>query len=220
MNTKPRQPASLLVIKDLEALKCIADPLRTQIMEVLNDQTLTVNQIGERLGLAASKLYYHINLLEKHGFVQVVETSVKGNIIEKSYGAAALNFELDKELLHFAAERGLTSINEMLVSTLDATRADLIRSLEAREFNRQQGAQDHPRRAFLNRVLRRIPDGRAEEFMERLTGLLTEFEAEPEARASEAPMYAMTVALYPSFYYHEELDKPKKAGGRRKKQKR
>jgi DNA-binding transcriptional ArsR family regulator len=215
MADKTHEPEPLAVIRDLESLKCIADPLRTQIMEVLNDRAMTVNQIAERLGLAASKLYYHINLLEKHGFVKVAETRVKGNIIEKSYGAAALNFELDKELLQFAAERGLSSIHEILVNTLDVTRADLLRSLEAREFNRQQGAQDHPRRAFLNRALRRIPDARAEEFMERLTKLLREFEREPEARSSETPMYAMTVALYPSFYYHEELDKPKKGEPRR-----
>lgn len=207
MTPNTHQPAPVLVIKDLEALKCIADPLRTQIMEVLNTQTLTINQIADYLGLAPSKLYYHVNLLEKYGFVVVAETSTKGNIIEKTYGAAALTFDLDKDLLHFKDEGAPDSIHAMLVSTLDVTRLDLMRSLEAREFNRQQGARDNPRRAFLNRVLRRIPDARAEEFMERLTALLAEFEAEPEARASEAPMYAMTVALYPSFYYHEELDK-------------
>ncbi|TAK13567.1 MAG: ArsR family transcriptional regulator [Anaerolineae bacterium] len=207
MTPNDHKPAPVLMIHDLEALKCIADPLRTQIMEVLNVNTLTINQIAERLGLAASKLYYHISLLEKHGFVQVVETSTKGNIVEKTYGAAALTFELNKELLHFKEDSVPDSLNAMLVSTLEVTRLDLLRSLEAREFNRLQGAQDNPRRAFLNRALRRIPDARAEEFMERLTGLLEEFEAEPEARAGQAPMYAMTVAMYPSFYYHEELDK-------------
>ena len=36
-----------------------------------------------RLGLAPTRLYYHINLLEKHGLLVVDETRTVGNLIEK-----------------------------------------------------------------------------------------------------------------------------------------
>jgi hypothetical protein len=39
-------------ISDLETLRAIADPLRVQIMELLEGQTLTVKQVAEKLGLA------------------------------------------------------------------------------------------------------------------------------------------------------------------------
>ena len=57
-------PAPILILSDLDAVKAIADPLRNQIIEVLSPEPLTVNQIGEKLGLAPSKLYYHVNMLE------------------------------------------------------------------------------------------------------------------------------------------------------------
>ena len=65
-------PEPTMMINDLESLKVFSDPLRNQIMEILAPEKLTINQIAKKLGLAPSKLYYHINLLEKHGLIQEV----------------------------------------------------------------------------------------------------------------------------------------------------
>lgn len=210
-------PADCLLIEDLEALKTIADPLRTQIMEALESQPLTVNQVAERLGLAASKLYYHISLLEKHRFVTVVSTTTHGNLIEKRYGVTARDFDLHENLLNFASQPSSdkSALYNLMLNLLDTARADLARSLEAREFNRQHGAQDHPRRVLLERGLRRIPDARAEDFMDRLAALFKEFEAEPDGSQQDTPLYALTIALHPSFYYHEDLDKSTAVPGRK-----
>jgi len=94
-------PAPCLILTDLEAVKAIADPLRSQIIEVLSPEPLTVNQIAEKLGLAPSKLYYHVNMLEKHGFLKVVDTTVRGNIIEKHYWISAYDYDIEKDLLNF-----------------------------------------------------------------------------------------------------------------------
>ncbi|MGB7093974.1 MAG: winged helix-turn-helix domain-containing protein, partial [Anaerolineales bacterium] len=64
------KPAPVMMVKDLETLKILADPLRNQILEILAPEKLTINQMAEKLGLAPSKLYYHINLLEKYGLIQ------------------------------------------------------------------------------------------------------------------------------------------------------
>lgn len=204
-----RELPALKMIKELDALKALADPLRNQIMEILYQKPLNVSQIADRLGVTPSKLYYHMNQLEEHGFVQVVDTKVQGNIIEKFYWLTARDFELDKELLHFAGRTAHSELHQALLSRLEATRADLIRSMEAREFNREQGAQDNPRQLMLSREVNRISDQRAGEFMARLKELITEFSAESPVTDAEAPNYALTVAFYPSFYYNEELDKPR-----------
>lgn len=195
-------------IDTLEALKALADPLRSQIMEALYEKPLTVSLIADRLGVAPSKLYYHTKQLAEHGFVQVVDTKVQGNIIEKSYWLTARNFDLHKDLLAFAAHKAHSELHEALLSRLDATRADLIRSIEAREFNREQGAQENPRGVMIAREVNRIPDDRAKEFMSRLKGLVAEFNDEAPVADIEAPNYALTIAFYPSFHYNEELDKP------------
>ena len=58
------------IIEDRETLKVMADPLRSQILEIVIDSPHTIRQTAAKLGLSASKLYYHFNLLEKHGLVE------------------------------------------------------------------------------------------------------------------------------------------------------
>jgi predicted transcriptional regulator len=41
-------------ISDLETLRAVADPLRVQILELLEGKALTVKQVAEKLGLAPS----------------------------------------------------------------------------------------------------------------------------------------------------------------------
>lgn len=55
------------MVRDYDTLKVIADPLRAQIVAILLHEPLNMRQVAERLGLAASKLYYHFGLLEKIG---------------------------------------------------------------------------------------------------------------------------------------------------------
>lgn len=195
----------IFVIRDLETLKVIADPLRTQIMELLAKEPLTVGQVAEKLGLASSRLYYHFNLLEKHGLILVVETHVIANIIEKEYRAAARRLDVDPALLNFSTETGQENIFHVVAATIEATREDLIRSLQARSFALEQGEKEQPRRADIDRVISRIPEQTANEFQERLNALIREFEAaDVEGPGSdELQAYALTVAFYPSFYFQE-----------------
>lgn len=199
----PNQPSQSFVIGDLETLKVIADPLRSQILEAFILQPLTVKQVAERLGLAASKLYYHVNLLEKHGLIKVVDTRIVSGIIEKQYRATASRLEVDHSLLAFTTDAGKENINTVLLSTLDTTRDDILRSLQARYFELETGnVEKRPRRVVVARQLSRIPDERAEEFGRRLDDLLKEFDT-ADTDAPDLQTYALTIAFYPSFYFRE-----------------
>lgn len=194
-------------IKDLETLRAVSDPLRMQIVELLAER-LTVKQVAEKLGLAPSKLYYHFTTLEKLGLIEVVETRMVSNMLEKVYHSAADALDVDPDLFKFSREGSNEPLNMVLSSTIDATREDMIRSLQARQFQLEQGAEEKPRRFIINRVVSRLPEKRVEEFQERLVQLLQEFEAEDDAsvRNKDLHPYALTVAFYPSFYF----EKPKK----------
>lgn len=196
-----KQRPDMFIIDDLEALKVIADPLRNQILEVLINVPQTVKQVADKLGLSPSKLYYHVNLMEKHGFIEVVETRMVANMMEKYYQATANSFNVDDSLLAFQTESGKENINAMLTSIMDTTRNDILRSLEARTFQLEQGAEAKARRVIFSRLLSRIPESRADEFRERLDALLKEFGESDVADDESAQMYAMTVAFYPSIYF-------------------
>ena len=197
------QPLKEFTITDLETLKVAADPLRTQILEALILQAMTVKQVAEKLGLAPSKLYYHFNLLEKHNLIQVASTRVVSGIIEKQYRAAAVDYEVDRSLLSFTTDAGKETINTLLSNTLDATREDMQRSLQARYFELDRGAEERPRRVVLGRQISRVSEARAGEFLKRLEAVLKEFgAADIAAPHPDDPVqtYALTIAFYPSFY--------------------
>jgi DNA-binding transcriptional ArsR family regulator len=198
------QPEKRYIIRDLETLRIMADPLRAQIYEILIREPASVRQVAERMGLAPSRLYYHVNLLEKHNLLRVVETRMVANMLEKSYRAVALEFEVAPELLNFSEENRAV-ISEMLASTLDATREDLLRSISARLFELEQGEQEKQRSLMITRVNARISDRQAEEFRARLAALLEEFSSQDagEGPAAAAQNYALMLAFYPSFYYPE-----------------
>ncbi len=193
-------------ISDLETLRAVADPLRMQIVELLEGQKLTVKQVAEKLGLAPSKLYYHFGALEKLGLIEVAETRMVSNMLEKKFKAAAEALEVDPSLFKFSKEGDNEPINILLASTIDATREDLFRSLQARQFQLEQGADEQPRRLIINRVVSRVSEERVSEFQDRLVKLIQEFEADDKVSKSGDHPYALTVAFYPNFYF----DKAKK----------
>jgi len=207
---KKKKEKKLFHISDLETLRAISDPLRVQILELLESQSLTVKQVAEKLGLAPSKLYYHFGALEKLGMIEVEDTRMVANMLEKTYKSAAHSLDIDPALFQFSKDGDNEPINILLSSTIDATREDMLRSLHARQFQLEQGVEENPRRMILNRVVSNVSEKRVKEFQERLTKLIQEFEEEDKASKSTDQPYALTVAFYPSFYFDKKTRKGKK----------
>lgn len=209
MIEKPSLPETTLTLESLDALKVLADPLRNQILEVLTPKPLTINQVAAKLGVAASKLYYHVNLMEKHNLLRVVDTVVHGNLIEKHYWITAYQFEIDKELFNFQVDtpEGTEQLVSMLLSNLNATREDLQRSMYARHHQITHGAPQNPRNVLDRRDIYRLPDEVASQFHKRLHALLEEFEQEAaqyeNSQEEGLTPWALSLVFYPSFYYEE-----------------
>lgn len=203
----PKQPTRMtgvFEIRDLETLRTMADPLRMQIFEQLAAAPLTVKELASRLGLSPSRLYYHMNVLEEHELIQVVGQNIIGNLVEKVYRAAAGELDVAPTLLAFDTPAGKESIVTMAASTLDTTREDLMRSLEARAYALQEGAPQRRRPIMVTRTMQRIPESQAALFQERLSTLLREFDAAAVGEDGEedpAHAYALMIALYPHFDY-------------------
>ena len=201
------EPQDSFLIRDLETLRTVSDPLRTQIYEILIQGPANVRQLGDRLGLAPSRLYYHVNLLEKFGLLRVVETRMVGNVLEKYYRAISYSLHVDPNLLNFSTDEGKAAIEEMLIAGLDTTRDDLLRSFRARLFVLEQGSTPKERSMMVSRTTARITDAYAEEFRARLQALIEEFGekdlGDPQP-GEQRENFALMVVFYPSFYYPEE----------------
>lgn len=195
-------PAPILSIRNLEALKILADPLRNQILEILAPAKLIVTQIAEKRGLSPIKLHYHINLLIKHGLIQEVDSIIKSNIIEKVYWITAFDCKMDENLCNFSKPEGQESVSTAMVASIETTHQDIQRSLEVRTFAFEQEAQEHPREVIIYRELRNMPDQKADEFIARLKAVIDDFEEYKNQEAGEnVHTCALIVAFYPSFYH-------------------
>jgi DNA-binding transcriptional ArsR family regulator len=203
-----------IVIEDLKTLQVLAHPLRSQILDVFCEEPLTVKQAAGRLGLTANKLYYHVNLLEQHGLLRIVETRTVGNMIEKLYRTVAEQFKIDANLLSFSDSADQEGAEQLVVSALDTTREDVLRSMEVTRLQRLQGNELKPRQATVTRCLSRLSDARAEDFRKRLCTLVEEFGQADEKSSlgdgresgteSDVQTYALTVAFYATWHFPEQ----------------
>jgi DNA-binding transcriptional ArsR family regulator len=200
----------MIMIKDLETLKVLTDPLRLQIIEVLAPEPQTVNQIAGQLGLSASRLYYHFHLLESSGLVRVVETRMVNNIMEKIYWITADTFEVDKDLLNFTSDAGHDNITRVIIASLEATREDILRSLQARRFALDHGATPNPRDMVIKKIKKRLRIATYQHFVDALNILMKDFSDLPDeiGEEDEVSYYAVACFLYPSFAYREEDHQP------------
>lgn len=198
-------PPSSYTIRDLETLRVLSDPLRTQIFDLCAMQPRTVREIAGRLNLAPTRLYYHINLLEKHGLILVDETRRVGNLIEKRYRAVAPTLEIDGNLFAIETHQGKENVTTLVRSTLDSARDDLLRSLEARSKARDQGATPKEHEVVLFRLHAYLNDERAAEFSQRLKSLVDDFS---QADFPGEQTFGLAVAYYPVFYYPDDAAGP------------
>jgi len=202
----------LFMVSDMETLRILTDPLRIQILEVLSSEPQTVNQVAEKLGHAGSRLYYHFNLLEEHGLIEVIQTRVVNNMIEKIYWTSAEDIEIDKALLEFSPKKVPENLFGLITSSLDATRADMIRSLEARSFNLEHGAKPIPRDIIIQTTRKRLKDETYQHFLKQLKSVLKTFSELPEETESgeDINYFSLACYLYPNFYYESKIEQDEK----------
>lgn len=83
-------PAEAL-IESSEQVEALSSNLRLRILKLAADPA-SVRQMADGLNMPITRLYYHVNLLEEAGFLQVVDSRKSGARIEKIYRVAARNF--------------------------------------------------------------------------------------------------------------------------------
>jgi len=203
--TENNQRAAVFMVSDLETLRVLTDPLRLQILEVLDQKPQTVNQVAEKLGHSGSRLYYHFNLLEKHGLIEVVERRMVNNMVEKLYWLTAEDIEIDKSLLEFSHDGLQEGLVNLISSSLEATRKEMLRSFQARSFQLDHGAQPIPRDVVIQSTKKRLKDETYQAFLKKLRSLLKEFRDLPEETGVGEDINSFSIAcyLYPNFYYEE-----------------
>lgn len=203
-NKVERQPAERITLDGLDALKVYFDPMRQKIIHQMIKTPKTVQQVAESLDVPFTRLYYHINLLEKHNIIHVVDVvEMSGAVEEKYYQVAAYNFIVPRKMLSFSHPEHEESLNVFLSAMLDETADDIRHSVQAGKIDMERESPD-PMSLLVRRGLMRMPAEKVSDFHEDLLDLLKRYQTEP-AEADDS-YYGVTVAVYPSAFLDAESD--------------
>ncbi|MBB3113864.1 DNA-binding transcriptional ArsR family regulator [Paenibacillus phyllosphaerae] len=93
-------------ITNYDQLRALSDPFRVKILALLIEGSYTGQQIAQHLEIPRAKIHYHLNELEKFGYIEVVRTEAKNGIIQKFYRAVAYSFRPADDLLPYTVEVG------------------------------------------------------------------------------------------------------------------
>jgi DNA-binding transcriptional ArsR family regulator len=190
-------PDEEFVITNLETLKVISEPLRLQILELLADEPHTVKQLAGELNMAATRLYYHVNLLELHGLIRVTGTRIVSGIIEKQYQVTAGLFRVERSLLNLAPSAGDEALDSLMSSLFEQLRSEIKTSAQ-RGLIDFSPAAPRDRTLLITRTLGAVSPGRAVEFYARLEALVKEFDAIAADPANDDPhIYGLAIVMYP-----------------------
>lgn len=182
------------IIDNTDTMKVIADPLRLRILRNLR-RPRTVKDVAGRLDLPPTKLYYHVNLLEKAEMIRVVETNIVSGIIEKVYQVTARSFRLAEDLLMDPATHR-SGFSDMVAAIFDDVRGELVRAVESGVLNNKPDENDYD---TIWRAEARLTKAELTEFHERLVAWAKEIGERAQANRErlDLPKHSILVVFHP-----------------------
>lgn len=177
------------IVQDTATLKAMADPLRMaalELMMVQPERFWTAKELAERLAIQATKLYYHLNLLERHGLIVVRDTRIVNGIIEKHYGAGQRRVTFQRG----GAEEPADGVREGIIVLFDKVRDDIDAGLRDGSIKPTR----QPTGLLVSHALAALPAERVAEFRTQLLKLIEQFRG---LDTTDGAQYQLLVAFHP-----------------------
>lgn len=172
------ETADVLVVRQPEQLKALADELRGKIVVLLRERARSITELAEKLGLPKGTVGHHVKVLEKAGLVKVVRTRKVRALTESYYGRTARLF------LYESADGSQAEDIKNIVAAGLRIAADEILPLN----------YEDPAAIGCSGVLRvRLDPEDAKRFNRRLDRLMTEFR---QAEDPNGVPYGLALAMY------------------------
>ena len=199
------------VLNDPEVLRLIADPLRLRILELLRQAPHTVTELAGLLGVARTRLYYHVRLLESHDLIAVAETHLVAGITEKRYRVTAYRLTVDRSLIGGPGEGG-NPLDVLLSVVLEEVAGEIRRAVASGLIDLSGGTDRIvPRGMTLGRSWFRLTDEDVTDLRQRYEAMWEGFRGQevdlsgtdlpgpalPDADSDGRTLYEWLVGFYP-----------------------
>jgi DNA-binding transcriptional ArsR family regulator len=187
--------ADSLTLTDLEQVRVLADPLRIRILEQLCDEERTTKQVAQRLGEKPTKLYHHVEALERIGLIRLARTRQNRGTVEKYYIAVARQFKTDSRIFSIAdADSAEGDAMRSVISTIFDRTAEEMRGLVAHAHG-EQGIEEQ---AVLSHLEIRTGAREGRKLQAQLMKLIKSLEnGGEEGEKPGARRYRFTLAFFP-----------------------
>ena len=91
------EAADTLIVAEPAQLKAMADPFRTQLIQLLRDRARSTQELSEELSVPKGTVGHHLKVLESADLIRVVRTRKVRAVTEKFYGRTARLFLFQTE---------------------------------------------------------------------------------------------------------------------------
>jgi len=191
MADNPSAPRPLFEIEDLSTLDVIMAPLRMRILHLLTEEPYTVKQLGQKLDLPVTQLYYHVNMMLKAGIINVTSTKNVGEMTQRTFRAVAVNYSPAATLLE--AIRAEPHMAELLASlVMEGARTDT----EALLSSRRDDPDSPEAQGLVVRAYLKLQPQRLDYWSSKLSDVFEEMREEADSDDA-APLYGLTFVLAP-----------------------
>jgi DNA-binding transcriptional ArsR family regulator len=168
-------------ISSLDALRAVSDSQRHKILSLLIREALTASEIAKRLKIPRTRVYYHLDLLDQHRFIRVVEERQVAAMTERTYRACARRFRVDRRML--AAASSESDVNDAQAAILERA-ADDLRGRHATDGGKPE--------VLVARMFLRLKPARAAALRDALVALVDRYADDGD----DGDSYEMAVALF------------------------
>lgn len=185
----PEIPDEVLISSPSQ-FETLSSGLRMRILSLTRDP-MSVRELAERLEMPVTSLYYHVNLLEADGFIQVVHTRKSGARLEKVYRVAGRTISPGPDLLATVEDTGAAA-KAMTAIVIEPARAEAEEALRKR-------FEGHEQRISLGRMMAVLTPDQLEALESQIEDLIATFvDDKSGADDPEAREYSFTHALVPA----------------------
>ena len=198
----PQQEAYTL--ESLDQIKVLADPLRIRVLEAFCEER-TTKQVAELLGEKPTKLYHHVDALERVGLIALARTRQNRGTVEKYYLAVARTFRADSRAFQPKAKgkSEKNALRQMLSTIFDTTSSELAALAELAAVGgdrREDGRKAIEEEGIVSFLEVRASESQVKEIRTRLQRIVQSLAQDAEVLDAEDAgqrRYRLTLAYYP-----------------------
>lgn len=181
----------VILIEDLEGFRVIDNQLRQRILHLARHPK-SVKEIADALDVPVTRLYYHVNMLEEAGFLEVAEVHKVGAQLERIYQSHTGSIRPSDDFVENVGDKKKAA--DVLAGALfDISRLE-VEAVLAKNLVGQETI------GAVARAVMQLPEDAAQGFSDRLEALVTEMRDVSRSLddTTDHPLFSFTFALVPS----------------------